>query len=172
MRDGEGRIVVVDWKRSKCIRMENERASLKHPLGLPETNYWLYSRGKMDSLFTNDHGSHRASPKPAPGTRCNLICTPTSSRQSMACAWEGTTWQSCILTLPGPVSSVAHGWMQRCAQSTPSKSSVAGLLLACLEQPHLLSFSEPRENVFFVLRTPSHGCVAIWLTYHSLFYIV
>ena len=44
MIDGEGRIIVVDWKRSKAIRMENERASLKHPLGhLAETNYWLYA---------------------------------------------------------------------------------------------------------------------------------
>ena len=44
MRDGDGRIIVVDWKRSKAIRMENERASLKYPLHhLPETNYWLYA---------------------------------------------------------------------------------------------------------------------------------
>ena len=44
MRDTEGNIVVVDWKRSKAIRFENDRGALKYPLQhLPDTNYWLYA---------------------------------------------------------------------------------------------------------------------------------
>ncbi len=44
MRDTEGNIVVVDWKRSKGIRFENDRGALKYPLQhLPDANYWLYA---------------------------------------------------------------------------------------------------------------------------------
>ncbi len=44
MKDGEGRVIVVDWKRSRAIHMENERTSLKFPLQhLPQTNYWMYA---------------------------------------------------------------------------------------------------------------------------------
>ena len=44
MRDREGNVVIVDWKRCKSIQMGDDRASLKYPLAkIPETNYWLYS---------------------------------------------------------------------------------------------------------------------------------
>ena len=44
MKDGGGRVIVVAWKRSRAIRMENDRSSLKYPLGhIAETNYWLYA---------------------------------------------------------------------------------------------------------------------------------
>jgi hypothetical protein len=43
MKTSEGRIVVVDWKRSKMIRMENERANMKPPLQhICAANYWAY----------------------------------------------------------------------------------------------------------------------------------
>ena len=44
MTDPEGNIVIVDWKRAKEIRYDNDRRHLKYPLEhLPESNYWLYS---------------------------------------------------------------------------------------------------------------------------------
>ena len=44
MKTSDGRIVVVDWKRSKTIRMENERANMKHPLQhLTAANFWAYA---------------------------------------------------------------------------------------------------------------------------------
>ncbi len=44
MKNSEGRIVVVDWKRSKTIRMENERAIMKPPLQhIAAANYWAYA---------------------------------------------------------------------------------------------------------------------------------
>jgi len=44
MKDAAGSIVVVDWKRSKDVRFENDYRSLKHPFGhLPDTSGWRYS---------------------------------------------------------------------------------------------------------------------------------
>ena len=44
MRDRSGDVVIVDWKRSKAIRMENDHCHLMHPLEhIPNSNYWLYS---------------------------------------------------------------------------------------------------------------------------------
>ena len=44
MLDTDGNIVIVDWKRSKEIRYENNRGALQYPLAhLPDSNYWLYS---------------------------------------------------------------------------------------------------------------------------------
>ena len=44
MRDNMGRIIIVDWKRSKSIRMDSFRDHLKYPLQhIPDSNYWLYS---------------------------------------------------------------------------------------------------------------------------------
>ena len=43
MRDSNNSIVIIDWKRSKDIKFENDRCHLQFPLEhLPETNYWLY----------------------------------------------------------------------------------------------------------------------------------
>ena len=42
--DGDDRMVVCDWKRSREIRMENPFRSLKEPLeNLPDCNYWTYA---------------------------------------------------------------------------------------------------------------------------------
>ena len=44
MKDAEGNIIIVDWKRSEDIRFENDRCPLKPPLQhLTDCNYWLYS---------------------------------------------------------------------------------------------------------------------------------
>ena len=44
MRDPDNNVVIVDWKRAKSIKTENDRCHLKYPLGhLPDTNYWHYS---------------------------------------------------------------------------------------------------------------------------------
>ena len=38
MRDVKGNIIIVDWKRSRQIRFENDRCSLKYPLShLPDS---------------------------------------------------------------------------------------------------------------------------------------
>ena len=43
MRFNNGNVVVIDWKRSKEIKFENNWGHLKYPLQhLPETNYYLY----------------------------------------------------------------------------------------------------------------------------------
>ena len=43
MKDKDGNVVIIDWKRSKNIRMEN-RSVLKFPLDhIPDCNYWLYT---------------------------------------------------------------------------------------------------------------------------------
>ena len=42
-KDKSGNVVIVDWKRSKNIRMENQ-LNLKYPLEhIPDCNYWLYA---------------------------------------------------------------------------------------------------------------------------------
>ena len=39
-----GAVIIVDWKRSRKISMENAHSNLKYPLDhIPESNYWLYS---------------------------------------------------------------------------------------------------------------------------------
>ena len=43
MKDKDGKVIIVDWKRSKNIRMES-RLNLKYPLDhIPDSNYWLYA---------------------------------------------------------------------------------------------------------------------------------
>jgi hypothetical protein len=43
MKDKDGQILIVDWKRSKAIKTES-RLNLKYPLAhIPDCNYWLYS---------------------------------------------------------------------------------------------------------------------------------
>ena len=55
MTSRDGRIIVFDWKRSRAIRMENEWASMVHPLQhLPDTNYWLYA-GAQQKRFAHEH---------------------------------------------------------------------------------------------------------------------
>ena len=42
--DSRGRIVIVDWKRTKKLSMENDRATLKYPLDhLPDCSYYRYA---------------------------------------------------------------------------------------------------------------------------------
>ena len=42
--DGDSRLVVCDWKRSREIRVDNPFRSLKEPLqNLPDCNYWHYA---------------------------------------------------------------------------------------------------------------------------------
>jgi len=42
--DSRGRIVIVDWKRTKRLSMENDHATLKYPLThLPDCSYYRYS---------------------------------------------------------------------------------------------------------------------------------
>ena len=42
--DAHGRIVIVDWKRTKKLSMENDRATLKYPLHhLPDCSYYRYA---------------------------------------------------------------------------------------------------------------------------------
>ncbi len=72
MRNGEGSVIVIDWKRSRSISMDNDRANMKYPLQhsglipntaqriqavypstralfmdspwhLPASNYWAYA---------------------------------------------------------------------------------------------------------------------------------
>lgn len=43
MKDADGSVVVVDWKRSRDVRFENDRRSLRYPVShLPDSNGWLY----------------------------------------------------------------------------------------------------------------------------------
>ena len=44
MTDADGKVIIVDWKRAREIRYDNDRRHLKYLLEhLPESNYWLYS---------------------------------------------------------------------------------------------------------------------------------
>jgi len=44
MRRGDGCVIIVDWKRSKAIAMDNERANMKYPLEhMSAANYWAYA---------------------------------------------------------------------------------------------------------------------------------
>lgn len=43
MKDKDGNVIILDWKRSKNIRMEN-RLNLQYPLDhIPDSSYWLYT---------------------------------------------------------------------------------------------------------------------------------
>jgi len=59
MKNSEGRIVVVDWKRSRTIRMENERANMKPPLQhISAANYWAYAL--QATCMYSEYGRTRA----------------------------------------------------------------------------------------------------------------
>ena len=43
-RDGDGNLVIVDWKRVRCIKTENSYGCLRYPLDhLDECSYWVPS---------------------------------------------------------------------------------------------------------------------------------
>ena len=43
-RDGDGNLVIVDWKRVRCIKTENTYGSCRYPLDhLDECSYWAPS---------------------------------------------------------------------------------------------------------------------------------
>ena len=56
---GDGKLVVVDWKRTKQLVYENGFGSLKYPLShLPDSNYWLYALQLNVYAFFLESASH------------------------------------------------------------------------------------------------------------------
>ena len=43
MHEATSELALLDWKRTKSIREENPWRLLKEPIGLPDTNGWLYA---------------------------------------------------------------------------------------------------------------------------------
>ena len=42
--DSAGRIVIFDWKRTRRLLMDDDRAHMRYPFNeLPDTNYWHYA---------------------------------------------------------------------------------------------------------------------------------